>query len=230
MNSILDLHIKNGRFHHGYFLVGEAEQAKSKAEEMTKVILGSKTLLGHLDCAVFDYSVFGIEESHYLAHRIFQRPIVGENKVFIVLADSLTREAGNALLKIFEEPPSGTYVFFSLPRLVNVPKTLRSRFIVVAMAENNQVENKNSPGFKFLLATLPDRLKQIKVTSKDRLASQTLIFSIADSFFFSRISKNISDRQVFSSLQDALDYAGDRGSMPTMLLEHLALVLPRHVE
>ena len=43
-------------------------------------------------------------------------PFAGEHKVVIIAANRAYHEAQNALLKLFEEPPPGTFIFFSYSR------------------------------------------------------------------------------------------------------------------
>ncbi len=230
MVSLAELSIKNNRFHHGYFLLGDKKDGFAYGKNSAKTILDVLNVESHPDCAILEHDTFGVGESHELARKIFQRPVQGDKKVFIILAGSLTREAANALLKIFEEPPLGTYIFFSLPNQVGIPKTLRSRFVVRYVTKNESKAIMSDDGLEFLRASLSDRLKKIKNTGKDRLANQALFFSLINAFFSCRMYKKVTEPLVILSIKDGLNYINDKGSMPSMFLENLALILPRHVE
>lgn len=227
--NILELHNRTRRFHHGYLLVGERGACRLEAEEAAKAILKTSTLAGHPDCLIFEHEIFGVEESHDLGGRMHTRPLSGESKVFIVLAESLTREAGNALLKNFEEPPAGTHIFFSLPRIHDVSLTLRSR-LVVLLIQAAAPTTAEGEATVFIKASLGERLKRAKILQKDRPAAEALIFSLAKFSSLPTGRKMGMKGGVLTALRDATSYASDRGGSPAMLLEHLALVLPRLVE
>lgn len=56
------------------------------------------------------------------------KPMMAQVKIgAIAHADRLNREAANALLKIVEDPPANTLLFFTTEFLYRIPQTLRSR-------------------------------------------------------------------------------------------------------
>jgi len=56
------------------------------------------------------------------------KPMEGKNKIAIIdPANELTEEAAHALLKILEEPPSGTYIILIAPDETSLLPTIRSR-------------------------------------------------------------------------------------------------------
>lgn len=69
-----------------------------------------------------------IDEIRQLTHRLHTRPTLGNRRAVIVdPADDLERSAANALLKVLEEPPSGTFFLLVTHRPGRLLPTIRSR-------------------------------------------------------------------------------------------------------
>ena len=79
------------------------------------------------DIVILNYGLFSVEDARRVVEIAAQGPIAGEHKAIIIAASRAYREAQNALLKLFEEPPPGTYLFLILPNLGGLLPTLRSR-------------------------------------------------------------------------------------------------------
>ena len=69
---------------------------------------GSK---GNPDIVVLRYGLLSVEDARRVSELAAGAPFVGEHKVVIIAASRAYHEAQNALLKLFEEPPPGTYLF-----------------------------------------------------------------------------------------------------------------------
>ncbi len=83
-----------------------------------------------------------IEQVRGLKSQIYQKPLLQKFKIIIVEgADTLTKEAQNALLKIYEEPPSHAIIILTAQNLKNLLPTIRSRAIVkLAKQQKDQQE------------------------------------------------------------------------------------------
>lgn len=69
-----------------------------------------------------------IDEIRQLTHRLHTRPTLGKRRAVIVdPADDLERSAANALLKVLEEPPAGTFFLLVTHRPGRLLPTIRSR-------------------------------------------------------------------------------------------------------
>lgn len=82
------------------------------------------------DVQVFQYETFGILESRQLQQTAYLSPVEREHRAFIVRFESITLEAQNALLKLFEEPPEAARFYISAPRKDLFIPTLLSRFYI----------------------------------------------------------------------------------------------------
>jgi DNA polymerase III subunit delta' len=70
----------------------------------------------------------GIDQSRMLSKEICEYPYESEKRVIIIdQAETLTREAANALLKTLEEPPPYNHFFLITSAEQEVPATIRSR-------------------------------------------------------------------------------------------------------
>ena len=70
----------------------------------------------------------GIDQSRMLSKEICEYPYESEKRVIIIdRAETLTREAANALLKTLEEPPPYNHFFLITSSEKEIPPTIRSR-------------------------------------------------------------------------------------------------------
>jgi hypothetical protein len=94
---------------------------------------------GNPDLFVQKYEVFTIPDARGLKTAHSTRPFSSKNdkdgkggrKFFIIEVDSITHEAQNALLKIFEEPNEYAHFFLIIPSEELLLPTLRSRLFMV---------------------------------------------------------------------------------------------------
>lgn len=162
-------------------------------------------------------ATLGIDEVRALIQASSHRPISGRTHAFIIAASSLTLEAQNALLKLFEEPPIGTVFYLIIPYESLLIDTLRSRLI----REDTPADQTDAKiGAAFLKCDLKDQLEEIA-----RLAKQApeQLGPLAHSLARSGNLPNDADSR--RSLLLALKYVYNRGAARKMLLEELALSL-----
>ena len=79
-------------------------------------------------------STIGVEEIRALREDIYLSPTESRYKIYIIEeAQSMTPQAQNALLKIFEEPPSGVIIFLLCDHMQQILSTIKSRAQLVRM-------------------------------------------------------------------------------------------------
>ena len=71
-----------------------------------------------------------------------KKSLDGGKKIFVISTNSITREAQNSLLKIFEEPTEGTHFFLILSSSRILIPTLKSRLHVIPSI-SSKGENEN---------------------------------------------------------------------------------------
>ncbi len=236
MVSLLEAHAKNNQLNHGYLLVGDFDAASRAAREAASVLLGreGKELDAHPDFSRQDFNLLGIKESHELKKKSLLRPFLGGKKVFVIRLFSLTTESANALLKLFEEPPEGTHFFVIAPSEDAVMPTLRSRLTVV---EFKKEKEKNEYAAAFLNALPNERMDMIKKIGKDKEKAIELLngleTALAEAFSVRAPEGVRLSAERVAALEEIgkmRTYLAGRSPSVKMILEHIALVLPKMIQ
>ncbi len=88
-------------------------------------------------------NTIGVEDIRTMRDDVYLSPVESSYKVYIVEgADALTLQAQNALLKVFEEPPSGVVIFLLCDSVQPILSTIKSRaqFIRMQRLTNDCIE------------------------------------------------------------------------------------------
>lgn len=234
MSGILDAHIKSGKFHHGYLLVGDMESSGGLAFKAASNILkpnntGNRLEI-HPDYFYKTYEFFSIDDSHEIRKRASMRPLVGENKVFILEILSIGIESSNSLLKLLEEPYDGTYFFIITSSLDEIISTLRSRLIVISNPRQKSKLEKEREDFctKFLLSLPNKRIEIVKKLSDDKQKAIEFLNELEIAFTRQPLSScSTTVVEFLEEMQKCKDFLYQKGGSTRMILEHIALILPR---
>lgn len=77
----------------------------------------------------------GVDQSRMLIREVYQHPFEAEKRVIVIdRAETMTREASNALLKTLEEPPPFNVFFLIASSERALPMTIRSRCALIRFA------------------------------------------------------------------------------------------------
>lgn len=232
MKNIFDHYKKTGYLHHAHVIEGVHGEIVQILLPSIEKYLGISAQ-GNPDFQVSYYESFGVDEARTLKEAQTRSAFDGKHKIFIVGANSFTREAQNALLKTFEEPTQGTLFFIILPRAEMLLPTLRSRVLVVSGTNTPQDESKVLAE-KFLDSSLEERFAMAKKMAEKK-AGETVdrelfrrIFDHIERILYTRTAGKRDDSiaRIFREIFQAKTYLADRGSSPKMLLEHIAIVMP----
>jgi len=211
---------------HAYLIEGEPEQIKEGIECSLNVKLD-----GNPDYRESSFETLGIDEARELKEETGRRAFDGNKKIFIVKAGTLTREAQNALLKIFEEPSEGTYIFLVVTDTRSIIPTLKSRLRVIKTfgrlpADLNVAE-------EFLSAPPEERLQMPLIKKLLEEKEKNAIVGFLNSLELAARQKIKMEQagelelKFFGELMKCRNYAGDRSSSVKMILEHISLAAPR---
>lgn len=222
--------------HHAYAVAGNGGGVIPQILSALERVAGFKPR-GNPDFHSESYAVMGIDEARALKEASGRTAVPGGKKMFLIAADSITREAQNALLKVCEEPTADTHFFLIVPSLEILLPTLRSRLFVLSAKEANGMAT-SSRAEAFLRAQAPVRLKTVQKLLKaadEEAGSKTLIAfldelerTVADARVLKTESHAEKKRtQALSELLTVKKYCHDRSPSFKLLLEHLALVLPK---
>ncbi len=146
---------------------------------------------------------------------------------FFIGASSITPEAQQALLKVLEEPQQGTTFVFLVPHGTLLP-TVRSRMMEYP-TKIAFLGQGGSGAATFLAAGGKERSDYIAKLLKDDEGAKDRVLAFVNELE-QALSGKPSDPAVRQGLQDIAqvrDYLRDRSPSHKMLLEHLAVALPK---
>lgn len=220
--------------HHSFVIEAEAEAGIGVAQAWAKKELGM-TLAHNPDVAILRYGLFSVADARKVAEIAAGAPFSGEHKVVIIAASRAYHEAQNALLKVFEEPPEGTYLFLVLPTLGGLLPTLRSRIQVLNSNVQHQVLNISEEVQEFLKAGKEKRTALIKklASGKDdeeRREHREEAIALVNGLEAALLRQGLETHA--ATLREIVTLRGhlyDRSAPVRMILEHLSLVIPSNV-
>jgi DNA polymerase III delta prime subunit len=214
-------------------LVGNVQLVSGTAETVGQVLKilerSGVSLKKNPDLYTRIYMHFGADEARELRTRASMRAI-GDRRVFIVVAASMTIEAQNILLKTIEEPSGDALFIFIVPSPEALLPTVRSRAQILKVEDNSIHEEAGAR--KFLSGDTVVRLELLKPLLEkgddDRRDIGSLITLLSS---LERIVGNVKDAQVkrsgLRSIYLARKYITDKGALAKTLLEQVALIVPR---
>jgi len=166
---------------------------------------------------------FSIADARQLSHDALQKPVESEMRVFVLVVKKLPEESQNALLKLFEDPPQHTRFYVVLPQAGMLIATLQSRVSMELDTETDEVQNETFQSF--LTSSYADRMSTIaEVTKKKELQRVEDIIRGVETYVAQDPQRHT---QLLTALLLVRTYARTPGASAKMLLEELALSLPR---
>ncbi|MCI0619700.1 hypothetical protein L0Y40_01540 [Candidatus Wolfebacteria bacterium] len=232
------------REHHAYLVTRKwGEVHKILAAHIEREF--GVALRGNPDYWLEVFDTLSIDDARVLAERALRKPVGGEIKIFVIAFNFITSEAQNALLKMFEEPTPGTHFFVVTSLGDTLLPTLRSRLAVLRITDNKQSRRPAESGLRlqtselttdnkaeeFLRGGTEARLKLIEpiVEEKDKAGALALLDGVERELYHKADLVKI-DGEVSFALGELLNMRGylrDRAPSVKMILEYMALVVPR---
>lgn len=218
--------------HHAYLLEGPlsllAQLADDACERFEFERHPSTSLgAGNPDVVVEHWEKFGIDEARALSQRASLKSTSGRS-LFVLGISTITSEAQQALLKLFEEPVVGAMFVLLVPHGTLLP-TLRSRF----MAYPGALEGKKgaSDAKEFLGSTYARRSAWITEFLKDEerdLREEARVFlNGLEAELHKKIGTSGEVRGALQDIAHFRQYLSDRAPSLKMILEHIAAVTPK---
>ncbi|MFZ2303517.1 MAG: hypothetical protein WAV98_01850 [Minisyncoccia bacterium] len=233
MDHIFEHYKKTGYLHHAHIILGAYDKVAPTlilelARHLNIEIKGNPDLMSRF------YETLGIDEARELKESQTRAGFEGDRKFFIIGAKSFTQQAQNALLKTFEEPTAGTHFFIIIPREEMLLPTLRSRVLVVSGNVSSGDETKILAE-KFLSESIEGRFTLVKKMAEKK-AGETVdrelfreMLDHMERILYTRTAgkKDDATSNIFREIFQVKTYLANTGSSPKMLLDHIAIVLPR---
>lgn len=226
--NILKEKIK-GNIHHAYFICGDVLNEINEISGLFKE--SGKELVLNQNLIYIDTPSINVD----VAHEVQMQAALSSKdnvSVFVIKTKTINHEAGNALLKLLEEPNENTYFFVFVPNGTYVIDTIRSRVRIVEIDSDGKGVNE---AIKFLKMKRDDRISfvaELIAKYKDEENTSLLRSHVKDivcaltEVIHKDLERNIKEnKDKLKSLTDAHEYLLQNGSSPKMILEGLALVL-----
>lgn len=221
----LDLILKNLN-HHAYF-IHSFQDASKKLKDFLHRKFGIDSVKNP-DFSHLQYKSIGIDESRSIKEMHSSKSFSQDSKrIFIIEAESITNEAQNALLKIFEEPHENTHFFLILPYSHILLPTLKSRLYIIDHTNKNEEITNNIK--KFISLSKKEKIDYVDEIAKDisdeKLSKQdaiNFINSLERYLYDDGLEKN---KSVLNAIIKARDYISDKSSSIKQLLEYIVLNL-----
>lgn len=217
--------------HHAYLIEGNKEEILPEVFAAIKKNFKIEHQ-SNPDFSVEEFDSFGIDEVRHLKEMQGNSAFSNTKKIFVVTLNSMTREAQNSLLKVFEEPTLNTHFFIIIPGAQNVLPTLRSRMSVITHKSKANVHLRKEAE-QFIKSTPKERLEMVKslVDEEDKGIMRSKIKNLLESILSvsrEKLNTGDADKEDISSLENimrGLSYLSDRSSSPKIILEQIALTL-----
>jgi DNA polymerase III delta prime subunit len=209
--------------HHAYFIHAFKDGAQKLKEHLKRAFGISHTQ--NPDFYHEKFEVIGIDDSRKLKELHSSKSFKeGTNRIFIIESSSITHEAQNALLKIFEEPNTDTHFFLIMPSVEVLLPTLRSRLSIIKTEQENPLLESAENFLKLsakqkieFVDEIAERIADEKTTKSEALE---FLASLEIVLYKKGIDKNT---QVLKAILKARDYLNDRSASVKQLLEFVAL-------
>lgn len=219
--------------HHAYIVRGGDDTARAVSARAGETC-GMATA-GNPDFLYLAYESFGVDESRDLKETASRVPI-GERKIIVIRSDAFTREAQNALLKLFEDPTPNTHFFVVTPYPRALLPTLLSRmetFVVPGRKEVREEHPEVALAKKAFVGSPRERMRIAEDLHKeeDKVHAVRFLEALVEILEGELRTNRTEDiDRAFSAVSRAASFARDRGASIKTLLEYAVLSLPIVVE
>lgn len=223
--------------HHAYLVTGDIEDGVTRALSYAERAYNISTE-GNTDVTVLRHGLFSVEDARTLLNLAQRRPLAGEVNVIVIATTRFFHEAQNALLKLFEEPPTTTRLFLIVPSEGNIIPTLRSRLVPLpgialtptASAIAEEFIDGTAAAREKIVAKLLDRAKSDKDAEKAaaRADAVALVEGLIRTAYAKQTEKSSPALTGFlSDLDRFLPILHERSAPLKLIFEHILLTIPR---
>lgn len=238
---MISKHLDKNNLHHAYLIEGARDEIIPEIIKFCESI-DIKTF-GNPDFVDISIDNFKIDEAFDLRAMSTSKSFSSGKKIFMIYANSISLDAQNVLLKMFEEPIENTHFFLIVPDTNALLKTFISRFYFISVSLGIAEETKEAE--KFIMMPLKNRIDFIKellavpedlsagagdggnVAPLDSARSKALNFLNALEFVLhEKVSKIPFDMGIFKHFFKVREFLRMPGSSVKSLMESVALIVP----
>jgi len=177
------------------------------------------------DVVFMEYRSLGVDEARELVALALRAPVVEEKKTIILSIRDITREAQNALLKLFEDPNPQVEFRIAMENSHALLPTLRSRLYVTGRAEEGKIGREEVQ--KFLKMGMGERLKEVEKILKEQkdTGSKIEARNFLKALILELERSPVENASALCASAQALLYIDDKGASVKLLLESVALAI-----
>lgn len=229
MQDLVESFKNSGNLHHSYAIEGDRDEVLIELKKFLEKHIKFQTQ-GNPDFWSNSYETFGIDEARMLKS-IQANKAFDERKIFVISLKTITLEAQNSLLKIFEEPTADTHFFVIVESHEIFIPTLRSRLVMLSHAKSlSDAQDGVVSAKNFLSQNGTERLETLKDIIEEKDASQAISFlNNLETSLVHELKAKKYDKTVARACEEILHarmYLRDRAPSVKMILEHIALTTP----
>ncbi len=223
--------IKLGNAHHAYAMEGDPTKIR---EELWKLFESEWHIetKGNPDFSYQKSEIFSIDDARRLKESQENKAFGGGKKFFVIETDTITAEAQNSLLKMFEEPTEQTHFFLLGNCVKSLIPTLESRVLRIKADEAAPMAI-GAAALEFLAAPLSKRLALVKKLADDikdekktRADALDFLHEIELTLYQKTKQEGKLPDKMFKQLEICRDYLNDRSASVKMILEYVAFIIP----
>lgn len=210
--------ISKENLHHTNICIGNREDIIADLDSLISKY--SKTIL-HIERLVYEFDKFLLEDAEHIFSKHIHKVGDNEMQIICIACNSTNIQTQNSLLKIFEEPPRGTYFFLLVPNKKTILPTLLSRAQIFEYKKEVEISKETKD---FITASTARRLEIVKKlideVKNEKKTKQDLIERIEE------IEKHVHEKKNMKLLKRVLEikeYIKDQGASSKQLLEYLAV-------
>ncbi len=231
---MLEKYLSKNNLHHAYLLKDTGESIIKELKDFLKVELEFSTE-GNPDfwCGKFD--TFGIGDGKEIMRLQSRKATTGDIKIFVIVANFFTTEAQNSLLKIFEEPTSGTHFFVITQNTKTLLPTLLSRLFLPSIDTYSDKSSFEYINIKeFLKINKAKRLVLIRniIDTKDKSMAISFLDELEDVMYkrFQDSTAKVDLGLVLEEIIKSKKYLNGRSPGMKIILEHISMVIPEYID
>ncbi|MBU6388507.1 hypothetical protein KGQ72_01350 [Patescibacteria group bacterium] len=218
--------------HHAFVIEADPEEGIAVAQAWAEKELEMR-IENNPDVVVQRYGLLSVADARRITDTAAGAPFAGTHKVVIITANRAYHEAQNALLKLFEEPPPGTYMFLIMPSLGGLLPTLLSRVQLLAAEKGHR--KSFAAAEQFMKANKEKRSAMIKkLTSgkdeeekRENREEAIAIVNGIEAAAYGKLKRGDGVAALLSDIAVLRNHLYDRSAPVRMILEHLSLVIPK---
>jgi len=180
-----------------------------------------------------EYDTFYIDDARTIKSLQAEKTEENKKRFFVLSVNFITKEAQNALLKVFEEPSLNTYFFLVIPSMEDLLPTLKSRLFILDIEKNEDLSEAIINIEDFLKMELKERFDLVKRLTEKKNGDMQLT-KIEALKFMRRLETKIYEIKndlvdadyIFQEIFMINKYLKRNGSSVKMLMDHCSVVIP----